>query len=133
MVYCMNEWYETLQRPRFTPPDWVFGPVWTILYIMIAISIFLFLKKYKSENGYGIYVLIILHLISNVSWTGIFFGLKSPGLALLDILFLVISLLLIVWIFWHTSRSSSILLWPYLMWVLFATYLNASFYVMNRS
>ena len=129
----MNEWYKTLQQPRFTPPDWVFGPVWTILYIMIAISMFLFLRKYKSENGYGIYVLIVLHLISNISWTSIFFRLKSPGLALIDILFLVIFLLLMVWVFWHTYRISSILPWPYLTWVLFATYLNASFYVMNKN
>jgi len=129
----MNEWYEGLQRPRLTPPDWVFGPVWTILYVMIAISIFLFLRKYKSETGYGIYVLIVLHLISNFAWTGIFFGLKSPGLALIDILFLDISLVLIVWCFWQTNRMASILLWPYLMWVLFATYLNASFYLLNRT
>ena len=129
----MNEWYETLQRPKFTPPDWVFGPVWTILYIMIAISLFLFLRKYKSENGYGIYVLIVLHLISNISWTSIFFGLKSPGLALIDILFLDISLLLMVLFFWRTYDISSILLWPYLIWALFATYLNASFYVLNKT
>ena len=129
----MNEWYETLQRPKFTPPDWVFGPVWTILYIMIAISLFLFLRKYKSENGYGIYVLIVLHLVSNISWTSIFFGLKSPGLALIDILFLDISLLLMVLFFWRTYNISSILLWPYLVWSLFATYLNASFYVLNKT
>ena len=129
----MNEWYETLQRPKFTPPDWVFGPVWTILYIMIAISLFLFLRKYKSENGYGIYVLIVLHLVSNISWTSIFFGLKSPGLALIDILFLDISLLLMVLFFWRTYNISSILLWPYLIWALFATYLNASFYVLNKT
>ena len=129
----MNEWYETLQRPKFTPPDWVFGPVWTILYIMIAISLFLFLRKYKSENGYGIYVLIVLHVISNISWTIIFFGLKSPGLALIDILFLDISLLLMVLFFWRTYDISSILLWPYLIWALFATYLNASFYVLNKT
>ena len=129
----MNEWYETLQRPKFTPPDWVFGPVWTILYIMIAISLFLFLRKYKSENGYGIYVLIVLHLVSNISWTSIFFGLKSPGLALIDILFLDISLLLMVLFFWRTYDISSILLWPYLIWALFATYLNASFYVLNKT
>ena len=128
----MNKWYETLQRPRLTPPDWVFGPVWTILYVMIAISIFLFLRKYKSENGHGIYVLIILHLISNIAWTSIFFGLKAPGLALIDIIFLDISLVLMAWCFWQTERISSILLWPYLIWVLFATYLNASFYALNR-
>jgi tryptophan-rich sensory protein len=127
----MNEWYETLQRPRLTPPDWVFGPVWTILYVMIAISIFLYLKKYKRGNGYGIYVLIVFHIITNFVWTSIFFGLKAPGLALIDIVFLDISLIVVVWRFWKTYKISSILLWPYLVWVMFATYLNASFYVLN--
>ena len=128
----MNTWYETLQRPRLTPPDWVFGPVWTLLYVMIAVSIFLFIRKYKSENSYGIYALIVLHLIFNFSWTGIFFGLKAPGLALIDILLLDISLVLMIRYFWQTDVVSSILLWPYLIWVLFATYLNASFYILNR-
>ena len=128
----MNTWYTTLQRPRLTPPDWVFGPVWTVLYVMIAVSIFLFIRKYKSENSYGIYALIVLHLIFNFSWTGIFFGLKAPGLALIDILLLDISLVLMIRYFWQTDVVSSILLWPYLIWVLFATYLNASFYILNR-
>ena len=128
----MNTWYETLQRPRLTPPDWVFGPVWTVLYVMIAVSIFLFIRRYKSENGYGIYVLIVLHLIFNLSWTGIFFGLKAPGLALIDIILLDISLVFMIRYFWQGDVVSSILLWPYLIWVLFATYLNASFYILNR-
>ena len=128
----MNSWYDTLQRPKLTPPDWVFGPVWTVLYVMIAVSIFLFIRKYKSENGYGIYALIVLHLIFNFSWTGIFFGLKAPGLALIDILLLDISLVFMIRYFWQADVVSSILLWPYLIWVLFATYLNASFYILNR-
>ncbi|MGD9162226.1 MAG: tryptophan-rich sensory protein [Desulfobacteraceae bacterium] len=128
----MNTWYETLQRPRLTPPDWVFGPVWTVLYVMIAVSIFLFIRRYKSENGYGIYVLIVLHLIFNLSWTGIFFGLKAPSLALIDIILLDISLVFMIRYFRQADVVSSILLWPYLIWVLFATYLNASFYILNR-
>ena len=128
----MNTWYATLQSPRLTPPDWLFGPVWTVLYVMIAISIFLFIRKYKSANGYEIYILIVLHLIFNFAWTGIFFRLKSPGLALIDILLLDISLVLMIRYFWQTDVVSSILLWPYLIWVLFATYLNASFYILNR-
>ncbi|MBU1106837.1 MAG: tryptophan-rich sensory protein [Candidatus Riflebacteria bacterium] len=85
----MSDWYESLQRPALTPPNWVFGPVWTILYIMIAVSIFLFVKNHKTETGIGIYLLIALHLISNVSWTVIFFRLQSPGLALIDIVILM--------------------------------------------
>ncbi len=129
----MNGWYETLQRPVLTPPDWVFTPVWTTLYVMIAVSLFLFLRGYRREQGYGIYVLIVIHLITNFAWTGIFFGLQAPGWAFLDILVLDITLIVMVWFFRHTSRISSILLWPYLLWVLFATYLNAAFYVLNRS
>jgi tryptophan-rich sensory protein len=129
----MNDWYERLQRPALTPPNWVFGPVWTILYVMIAVSIIMFIRKYKIENGYGIYVLIAIHLASNIAWTGLFFGLKAPGLALIDILFLDLSLMLMIRYFWQFNRIASVLLWPYLVWVLFATYLNASFYVLNRN
>lgn len=129
----MNSWYEGLNRPALTPPSWVFGPVWTTLYVMIAVAIFLFVKNYKAENGIGIYFLITLHLISNFSWTGLFFGLQNPGLALIDIIFLDLSLMLMIYCFWQTNKTASVLLWPYLLWVLFATYLNLSFYILNRS
>jgi tryptophan-rich sensory protein len=127
----MNEWYEGLQRPMLAPPNWVFGPVWTALYIMIGISLVLFVKNHRAENGYAIYVLIALHLISNFSWTSLFFGLQSPGLALIDIVFLDISLMILIYCFWQTSRTASLLLCPYMLWVLFATYLNVAFYRLN--
>ena len=128
----MNGWYETLQRPALTPPDWVFTPVWTILYVMIAISLFLFVKYYRKEKRYGMYVLIVIHLIANFAWTGIFFGLQAPGLAFIDIIVLDITLIVMVLYFWHINRMSSIFLWPYLLWILFATYLNAAFFMLNR-
>ncbi len=129
----MNGWYESLHRPPLTPPDWIFGPVWTVLYVMIALSIFLFVKKRKTETGLAIYLLIALHLITNLSWTAFFFGLQSPGLALIDIFVLDVSLILMLYYFWKTSRTASILLWPYVLWVLFATYLNGAFYILNRT
>ena len=129
----MNDWYESLQRPSLTPPNWIFGPVWTVLYIMIALSLFLFMKNHKTGTGFGIYVLIALHLIANFSWTALFFRLQSPGLALIDIVFLDFSLIFIIYYFWQMNRIASILLWPYLLWVLFATYLNFSFYILNRT
>lgn len=129
----MNNWYETLQRPALTPPNWIFGPVWTVLYVMIAISIFLFVKNHKTESGVGIYFLIVVHLIANFSWTVLFFRLQSPGFALIDIVFLDISLILMIYCFWQTNRIASILLWPYLLWVLFATYLNFAFYFLNKT
>lgn len=129
----MNDWYERLQRPPLTPPNWVFGPVWTVLYIMIALSIFLFVKNHKTGTGFGIYFLIALHLIANFSWTAFFFRLQSPGLALIDIVVLDVSLMLMIYYFWQTNRIASTLLWPYLLWVFFATYLNFSFYILNRN
>lgn len=128
----MNDWYESLQRPALTPPNWVFGPVWTVLYIMIAVSIFLFVKNHKTGNGFWIYFLIAFHLVSNFSWTALFFRLQSPGLALIDIIVLDLSLILIIYYFWQTNKIASILLLPYLLWVIFATYLNFSFYILNR-
>lgn len=129
----MNDWYESLQRPALTPPNWVFGPVWTVLYIMIALSIFLIVKNHKAGSGFGIYILIALHLITNFSWTALFFRLQSPGLALIDIAVLDVTLALMVYYFWQINRVASTLLWPYLLWVLFATYLNFSFYILNRN
>ena len=128
----MNDWYDGLQRPVLTPPNWIFGPVWTVLYIMIALSILLFLKNHKAGSGPGIYFLIALHLITNFSWTALFFRMQSPGLALIDIVILDVSLLIMIYYFWQTNRIASFLLWPYLLWVLFATYLNFSFYILNR-
>lgn len=129
----MNEWYRTLTRPPLTPPSWVFGPVWTVLYVMIAVSIYLFLRNNQGQVGAVVYVLLGLHLLSNFAWTSLFFGLKAPTWALVDILILDFSLLYLVFTFWQISKASSALLWPYLAWVLFATYLNAGFVYLNRA
>ncbi len=128
----MNPWYENLQKPPLTPPGWVFGPVWTVLYLMIALSVFLFLRSSGGTAGRGIYVLLGVHLLANFVWSGLFFRLESPGWALLDILILDVTLIFLVVYFWEISRVSSVLLWPYTLWVLFATYLNAGFVILNR-
>jgi len=99
---------------------------------MIAVSLILYVKKTRLNHVYWAYPAIILHLITNFAWTGIFFGLQKPGWALFDIILLDITLVLLVVHFWQTARPSSILLWPYLLWVLFATYLNAGFYFLNK-
>ncbi len=128
----MNPWYENLQKPPLTPPGWVFGPVWTVLYLMIALSLFLFFGSGRSEVGTSLYVILGVHLIANFVWTGLYFGLESPGWALVDILILDVTLLFLVVNFWQISKASSVLLWPYTVWVLFATYLNAGFVVLNK-
>lgn len=128
----INEWYEALQRPALTPPDWVFGPVWTILYLMIAFAIYLYLKGGRDPFRYLVLLLVAAHLISNGVWTTIFFRFRSPGWALVDIIFLDVSLIVLMMVFWRRRKSAAVLLMPYLGWILFATYLNAGFYLLNR-
>lgn len=128
----MNPWYENLQKPPLTPPGWVFGPVWTILYLMIALSLFLFFSSDRSEVGIWLYIILGVHLLANIFWSGLFFSLESPGWALVDILILDVTLIVLVVHFWGINMASSVLLWPYTLWVLFATYLNAGFVILNR-
>jgi len=129
----VNDWYQTLQKPPLTPPSWVFGPVWTVLYVMIALSLFFFVRNNRGDAGLLLYLILSLHLLSNFAWTGLFFGLQSPGWALLDILILDATLTFLVIRFWEISKISSALLWPYLVWVCFATYLNMGFLYLNRT
>lgn len=128
----MNTWYEELTRPPLSPPNWVFGPVWTILYIMIAVSIILYYQASGKQYASLATAVLIVHIIANLSWTSLFFGLKSPLLALIDILVLDITLVLLIYLFWQASTTAAVLLIPYLLWVSFATYLNAGFYWLNR-
>ncbi len=129
--FAMNAWYETLKRPPLTPPSWVFAPAWTGLYAMIAVSIFLYFRSHPKPHLKLAAVILTLHLASNFAWTWLFFGLRAPGIALADILFLDVSLVALVLLFWPASRLAALLLVPYLAWVLFATYLNAGFYRLN--
>ena len=128
----MNGWYDNLNKPPLTPPDWIFSPVWTVLYIMIALSFYVFLRSYKGEEGRGIYGLLAVHVISNLIWSPLFFGLQSPLLALLDIFILIITLSIIINLFRKIKKSAALLLCPYLGWVLFAAYLNAGIWILNR-
>lgn len=127
----MNDWYRTLQRPPLTPPDWVFGPAWTVLYALIALSIILYVRAPKPGNPIPVYLLLGLHLTANLVWSYLFFGLQSPGAALLDIAVLDLTLVLLIAAFWRVSGLAAGLLLPYLLWVGFATYLNLMFWRLN--
>ncbi|MBD3317625.1 MAG: tryptophan-rich sensory protein [Chitinivibrionales bacterium] len=131
-IVPMDNWYSTLNRPPLTPPSWLFSPVWTVLYVMIIVSIALYVYHTWNTKPYKIYSLIVVHSISNLMWSGIFFGLQKPGWAFLDLVILDITLVFMIYLFHHTYKPSSILLWPYLAWAAFATYLNAGFYLLNR-
>ena len=99
----MNAWYAELTRPPLTPPNWLFGPAWTILYIMIAVSIIVYYKSPAKEQVLLTTLVLAVHLIANFSWTPLFFGAQNPLLALLDIIVLDVTLVVLIFLFWKAS------------------------------
>ncbi|MGE5417958.1 MAG: TspO/MBR family protein [Acidobacteriota bacterium] len=125
--------YMTLKKPFFAPPGWVFGPVWTVLYIMMAYSAFRIYRVgwEKSEVKYAL-ILFGTQLFFNVIWTPLFFNLQLRGVALIDIILILGFLVLTIIQFAKLDKIAAYLLIPYLLWVCFATVLNASFWYLNR-
>ena len=118
-------WYATLAKPSFSPPNWVFGPVWTTLYILMGISLYLVWLKKKVPTVFWI------QLILNTAWSIIFFGMKNPTLALVDIVVLWVSIFLTIKAFSKINKLSGKLLYPYLVWVSFASILNLMIVLLN--
>lgn len=127
-VFTINSiptWYVTLNKPVFSPPNWVFGPVWTILYILMGISLYLVWLKKKVPNVFW------FQLALNAVWSIIFFGMKNPTLAFIDIIALWVSIVLTMKAFSKTNKLAGNLLIPYLIWVSFASFLNLAIVVLN--
>jgi benzodiazapine receptor len=127
-----GEWYAGLVKPVLTPPAWVFGPVWTLLYLMMAIAAWL---VWRTLGVYGALIplgLFLGQLALNALWSYLFFGLQRPGLALLDIVALWLGILATLVTFWRAYAPAGLLLLPYLFWVSFATYLNFQFWRLNH-
>ncbi|HSP40585.1 MAG TPA: TspO/MBR family protein [Gillisia sp.] len=128
----MTEWYPTLNKPWFNPPDWIFGPVWGVLYVMMGIAAGIV----WSKGSYHKWVKTALYhfafqLILNGAWSLLFFGLKEPFWALLDIIALFIILILTIKWFKVVSNTAAYLLIPYAVWVLFAAILNFEIWRLN--
>ena len=125
----LSDWFVTLTKPSFNPPSWVFGPVWTVLYIMIGCAGgFLWQLRQKRPNLMMFY---LLQLILNFSWSFIFFGERNLGLALVDISLLWLSIIVIMSLSYRASKTVFWLLAPYLLWVSFACVLNYSLWRLN--
>jgi translocator protein len=132
-VEAVPEWYETLNRPPFNPPNWLFGPVWTTLYILLGISLFLIWKQSASkERNLAIFV-FLLQLALNFGWGFVFFYFNMIGFALIEIILLWISIIIMLVLFYKIKPMAAYINIPYLIWVTFATILNASYYLLNRS
>jgi translocator protein len=122
------DWYPLLNKPSWTPPSWLFGPVWTVLYILMALAAWLVWKKGNSRTEM---LLWGAQLLLNLGWSVLFFGARSPGLGLIEIVFLWLSIAATIFAFAFKSRLAAFLMVPYLCWVSFAGALNAAIYMMN--
>lgn len=148
-------WYAGLEKPSFSPPNWIFGPVWTILFILMGISLYLVwaekwqakdsgrMQKIKAWNIYSqklwqgqwskinIILIFALQLILNIVWSFLFFGMHSPQLAFFEILMLWFTILFTILNFYRVSKLAAYLLVPYIFWVSFAAILNYFIWMLN--
>ena len=130
-MFAPGEWYAGLERPAWTPPDWLFAPVSTLLYVMMAIAAWQVWRLTGFREGKAPLSAFIVQLLMNGLWSAIFFGLQAPGLALIWILLLWLAIGVTLFLFSRVSWSASALLLPYLLWVSFAAVLNAAFWWLN--
>jgi benzodiazapine receptor len=125
-------WYAALNKPPFTPPNWVFGPVWTTLYFLMGIAVFLIWRQgFHTPQVRTALLIFGLQLLLNVIWSLAFFGLRSPTAGVMVIVFLWTTILWTMWKFYPLSWPAAILLTPYILWVSYAAVLNISIMVLN--
>ncbi len=128
-----GEWYERLKKPSWRPPNRLFAPVWTILYLMIAVAGWLIWRK-VGFAGAGLPLSVyVLQLILNAAWTPLFFGLHRPDLGFIDIVLVWVSIIATILLFYPIDVAAALLLVPYLVWVTFATALNFAMWRLNMA
>ena len=128
----VKTWYTTLNKPSFNPPNEIFGPVWSTLYVLMGISSYLVWKERKSFIGYNWAVgLYFLQLILNLMWSFLFFYQHQIGIALVEIIILLITIIATAIIFYRVNKAAGLLFIPYILWVSFASYLTYSIFILN--
>jgi benzodiazapine receptor len=125
----VSTWYANLNKPSFNPPSWLFGPVWTVLYILMGISLYLVWNANGSKTAL---VFFGVQLALNFAWSFLFFSMHNPLVAFVDILLLLSMIVLTTIQFYPISRTAAYLFIPYILWVSFASILNFSIYWLNR-
>jgi benzodiazapine receptor len=131
-VFMPGEWYAALKKPAWNPPGWAFGPVWSALYTMMALAAWLVWQRGGFAAQRRALSLFLIQLALNAAWTPLFFGLHWTGVAAVEIILLWVAIFLTARAFHPVSRVASLLLWPYLAWVSFATLLNFELWRLNR-
>ena len=127
-----GSWYESLEKPAFTPPNWVFGPVWTTLFILMGIALYLVWQSGTERRDVQIALAVFgIQFALNVLWSFLFFGMQSPLLGLVEIVLLWIMIAVTIVLFYQIRKIAGYLLVPYIVWVTIATALNYSVYILN--
>ncbi len=148
-------WYRTIKKPAFNPPSWVFGPVWTAIFVLMGVSLYLVWdKKFEIKNKFSfgkavnskgwharllsgswkkinIISIFILQLFLNVLWSFLFFALHNPGVAFFELIMLWFAIIFTIVNFYRVSKNAAILMVPYILWVSFAAVLNLSIWLLN--
>jgi len=124
-------WYAALNKPLLNPPNSLFGPVWTVLYLLMGISLFLIWNQKTKLNKKRAYTLFAVQLLLNLIWSYIFFALRLPPIALVEIIILWLAILMTIIKFHAINKPAAHLLIPYILWVSFATYLNYQIVLLN--
>jgi tryptophan-rich sensory protein len=127
-----GDWYYQLNKPWFNPPNWIFGPVWSFLYCAMGVAAWLAWRTGNAHTLAWPLGLFLLQLVLNALWTPLFFGMRRPGLALIDIMAMWLAIAATTIAFYSVSRMAAYLLIPYWLWVSFATMLNATIWWLNR-
>ncbi|MEX0646153.1 MAG: TspO/MBR family protein [Balneolaceae bacterium] len=126
-----SEWYRSLNKPVWNPPDWLFGPVWGLLYAFMGIAAWQVWRKFGfREAGIALFFFLV-QLVLNGLWTQIFFGFRNPGLAFIEIIFLLAAIFVSIILFFQKDKLAGWLMVPYFLWVGFATALNGAIWMMN--
>ena len=126
----LGSWYAGLAKPSWNPPSWLFGPVWTALYAMMAVAGWLVWRRGGAASRLALRWFAV-QLVLNVGWSAVFFGLQLPGLAFVEILVLWVAIAATLVVSWKVSRAAGILLAPYLLWASFAAVLNFAIWRLN--
>lgn len=128
---AIESWYQYLKKPSFAPPNFLFGPVWTLLYFLIGIASFFIWKNKENPKAKTLLKVYFIHLILNTLWSFLFFGLKNPFLAFLEIIILWFFVAYLALTFYKIKKASGIIFVIYLFWISFAMILNFSILILN--
>ena len=130
--YMPGAWYASLAKPSWNPPNAIFGPVWTVLYVLMGVAAWLVWKKAGFSGAGAALILFIVQLALNALWSYLFFGQHRPDAAFFDIIALWAAILVVAALFWRVDRIAGGLMVPYALWVTFASYLNFVLWRLNR-